>query len=148
MNRENIPTNATQKGQRPYFSKGGGGGQFRFWLDTLLTCFWKPLPYSLDYLTRFRGFDYRFKSLIIQLDFLNNFPEWIILLNNLGSIEWIFLWMNNQDFVLNWIIFKPNSMKKWIFKTDCPPIGLEECKIKNCSWQNIFVKCTMFMKAI
>ena len=31
--------------------------------------------------------------------------------------EWIFFWMNILDFVLNWIIFRPNSMKKWIFKT-------------------------------
>ena len=49
------------------------------------------------------------------------FYEWIILLNILDSIEWIFFWMNILDFVLNWIlnwiIFKPNSMKKWIFKT-------------------------------
>ena len=47
--------------------------------------------------------------------------EWIIILNILDSIEWIFLWMNIPDFVLNWIlnwiIFRPNSMKKWIFKT-------------------------------
>ena len=45
------------------------------------------------------------------------FCEWIILLNILGSIEWIFFWMNIPDFVLNWIIFRPDSMKKWIFKT-------------------------------
>ena len=46
------------------------------------------------------------------------FCEWIILLNILDSIEWIFFWMNIPDFVLNWIIFRPDSMKKWIFKTD------------------------------
>ena len=49
------------------------------------------------------------------------FLEWIILLNILNSIEWIFFWMNILDFVLNWIlnwiIFRPDSMKKWIFKT-------------------------------
>ena len=48
------------------------------------------------------------------------FYEWIILLNILDSIEWIFCWINILDFVLNWIlnwIFRPNSMKKWIFKT-------------------------------
>ena len=49
------------------------------------------------------------------------FCEWIILLNILDSIEWIFFWMNIPDFVLNWIlnwiIFRPDSMKKWIFKT-------------------------------
>ena len=49
------------------------------------------------------------------------FYEWIILLNILDSVEWIFFWMNILDFVLNWIlnwiIFRPDSMKKWIFKT-------------------------------
>ena len=51
-----------------------------------------------------------------------NFFKWIILLNILDSIERIILWMNIPDFVfnriLNWIIFRPDSMKKWIFKTD------------------------------
>ena len=51
------------------------------------------------------------------------FCEWIILLNILDSIEWIFFWMNIPDFVLNWIIFRPNSMKKWIFKTYRPGLG-------------------------
>ena len=32
------------------------------------------------------------------------FCEWIILLNILASIEWIFFWINIQDFVLNWIL--------------------------------------------
>ena len=41
-------------------------------------------------------------------------------MNILDSIEWIFFWMNIRDFVLNWIIFRPDSMKKWIFKTDRP----------------------------
>ena len=47
------------------------------------------------------------------------FLEWIILLNILDSIEWIFFWMNISDFVLNWIlnwiIFWPNSIlsKAW-----------------------------------
>ena len=35
-------------------------------------------------------------------------------------------WMNILDFVLNWIlnlmIFRPDSMKKWIFKKDRPPL--------------------------
>ena len=44
------------------------------------------------------------------------FYEWIILLNILDSIEWIFFWMNISDFVLNWIIFRPNSMKKGNFQ--------------------------------
>ena len=52
------------------------------------------------------------------------FCEWIILLNILDSVKWIFFWMNILDFVLNWIlnwiIFRPNSMKKWIFKTYRP----------------------------
>ena len=30
MNIQNIPSIATQNGQRPYFTKGGFGGQFRF----------------------------------------------------------------------------------------------------------------------
>ena len=55
------------------------------------------------------------------------FYEWIILLNILDSIEWIFFWMNILDFVLNWIlnwiIFRPDSMKKWIFKTYRPPLS-------------------------
>ena len=29
-------------------------------------------------------------------------------------------WMNISDLVLNWIIFRPDSMKKWIFKTYRP----------------------------
>ena len=54
------------------------------------------------------------------------FCEWIILLNILDSIEWIFFWMNIPDFVLNWIIFRPNSMKKWIFKTYRPGLCLRK----------------------
>ena len=64
------------------------------------------------------------------------FYEWIILLNILNSIEWIFFWMNILDFVLNWIlnwiIFRPDSMKKWIFKTHrtgLPVAGAYGCKI-------------------
>ena len=41
-------------------------------------------------------------------------------MNILDSIVWIFFWMNIPDFVLNWIIFRPYSMKKWIFKTGRP----------------------------
>ena len=37
------------------------------------------------------------------------FYEWIILLNILDSTEWIFCWINILDFVLNWIIFWPDS---------------------------------------
>ena len=37
------------------------------------------------------------------------FYEWIILLNILDSIEWIFFWMNILDFVLNEYFFE------WIF---------------------------------
>ena len=48
------------------------------------------------------------------------FCEWIILLNILDYIEWIFFWMNIPDFVLKWTILRPDSMKKWIFKTDRP----------------------------
>ena len=48
----------------------------------------------------------------------------IFLMNNLieySGLYWmnIFL-MNIPDFVLNWIIFWPDSMKKWIFKTYRP----------------------------
>ena len=56
------------------------------------------------------------------------FYEWIILLNILDSVEWIFFWMNILDFglnwILNWIIFRPASMKKWIFKTDRPGLAI------------------------
>ena len=38
----------------------------------------------------------------------------------LDSIVWIFFWMNILDIILNWIIFRPDSMKKGIFKTDWP----------------------------
>ena len=38
----------------------------------------------------------------------------------LDSIGWIFFWMNIPDIILNWIIFRPDSMKKGIFKTDWP----------------------------
>ena len=41
----------------------------------------------------------------------------------LDSNEWIFFWMNIPDFVLNWIIFRPDSMKKWILKTDRPGLS-------------------------
>ena len=90
---------------------------------------------SGTYFSPFQGFYYLYRGLrrapkpyfglilefwIIFLIFF----EWIILLNILNSIEWIFFWMNIPDFVLNWIlnqtIFKPDSMKKWIFKPDRP----------------------------
>ena len=58
------------------------------------------------------------------------FFEWIILLNILDSIEWIFFWMDIPDFVLNWIlnwiIFRPDLMKKLIFKTHRPGLLLRE----------------------
>ena len=58
------------------------------------------------------------------------FCEWIILLNILDSIEWIFFWMNILDFVLNWIlnwiIFWPDLMKKWILKTYRTPLSAGE----------------------
>ena len=61
------------------------------------------------------------------------FCEWIILLNILNSIEWIFFWMNILDFnlnwILNWIIFRPNSMKKWIFQTYRTGLPLAEVMI-------------------
>ena len=88
--------------------------------------------FSGTYFSPFQGFYYLYRGLrrapkpyfglilefwIIYLIFL----EWIILLNVLNSIELIFFWMNIPDFVLNWIlnwiIFRPDSMKKWIFKT-------------------------------
>ena len=40
-----------------------------------------------------------------------------------NSIEYFGLyWMNILDFVLNWIIFRPDSMKKWIFITYRTPL--------------------------
>ena len=47
-------------------------------------------------------------------------------MNILDSIEWIFIWMNIPDFVLNWIIFRPDSMKKLTFKTDRPGLGWQQ----------------------
>ena len=32
-------------------------------------------------------------------------------------------WTNIFDFVLTLIIFRPDSMKKWIFKKNCPPLS-------------------------
>ena len=52
------------------------------------------------------------------------FYEWIILLNILDSIEWIFFWMNILDFVLNWIlnwtIFKARYNEKMNFQKLSP----------------------------
>ena len=39
--------------------------------------------------------------------------------------------MNIPDFVLNWIIFRPDSMKKWIFKTDRPRESSAGCSALN-----------------
>ena len=38
-------------------------------------------------------------------------------------------WMNILDFVLNWIIFRPNSMKKMIFqkRLPTPNSGFDQC---------------------
>ena len=62
------------------------------------------------------------------------FYEWIILLNILDSVEWIFFWMNILDFgfnwILNWIIFRPDSMKKWIFKMYHPPLNGHQVGIR------------------
>ena len=56
------------------------------------------------------------------------FLEWIILFNILDSIEWIFFeWIFRiLSWILNWIIFRPNSMKKLIFKTDRQPLSLDD----------------------
>ena len=47
-------------------------------------------------------------------------------MNILDSVKWLFL-MNIQDFVLNWIlnwiILRHDSMKKWIFKMYPPGLG-------------------------
>ena len=78
---------------------------------------------------------------------LNNFPQffWV---NN--SIEyWTLLneyfWMNIRDFVLNWvlnwIIFRLNSMKKWIFKTD--PISLRSAESQQ--YMNVVDFSEMFL---
>ena len=54
---------------------------------------------------------------------LNNFPHFMWMNNSIeySGLYWFF-WMNLLDFVLNWIIFRPNSKKKWIFKKDRPPL--------------------------
>ena len=75
---------------------------------------------SRTYFSPFQGFYYLFRGLRrapkpyfgLILEFwiiFLIFCEWIILLNILDSIEWIFFWMNISDFVLNWIIFRPDS---------------------------------------
>ena len=57
-----------------------------------------------------------------HLGILNNFPHFFFLSNSIEYSE--LYWMNIPDFVLNWIlnwiIFRPDSMKKWIFKTYRP----------------------------
>ena len=72
------------------------------------------------------------------------FYEWIILLNILDSVEWIFFLMNILDFglnwILNWIIFWPDSMKKWIFKTYRP--GLIEH-----DWFDNHGTCSIFVRS-
>ena len=75
---------------------------------------------SGTYFSPFQGVYYLYRGLRrapksyfgLILDFwiiLLIFCEWIILLNILDSIEWIFFWMNILDFVFNWIIFRPNE---------------------------------------
>ena len=34
----------------------------------------------------------------------------------MNILEFVFNW------ILNWIIFRPDSIKKWFFKKDCPPL--------------------------
>ena len=56
---------------------------------------------------------------------LNDFPpcfvEWIIPLNILDFIKWIFFWMNILDFVLNWIVFNVQCLIQWK-KLKSPPL--------------------------
>ena len=58
-----------------------------------------------------------------MIGILNNFPQKFWMNNSIEyfGLYWMnIFWMNISDFVLNWIIFRPDSLKKWIFKTDCP----------------------------
>ena len=55
---------------------------------------------------------------------LNNFPQFFWMNN---SIKYSGLYQMNipdlvLNWILNWIIFRPDLMKKWIFKTDRPPL--------------------------
>ena len=62
----------------------------------------------------------------LLLEFLIIFLKFFWMNN---SIEYsILYWMNILDFVLNWIIFRPDSMKKWFFKTDRPGLPLGPCR--------------------
>ena len=84
---------------------------------------------SGTYFSPFQGFYYLYRGLRrapkpyfgLILEFLIIFL--IFLMNNFIEYSGLY-WMNILDFVLNWIIFRPNSMKKWIFKTDRPGLGL------------------------
>ena len=55
--------------------------------------------------------------IILKVFWINNHIEFPLL-------NWMnIFWMNILDFVLNWIIFRPDSMKKWTFKKDRPPLN-------------------------
>ena len=74
-----------------------------------------------------------------HLGILNNFPHFF-LMNN--SIEYSGLcWMKIWDFVLNWIIFRLNSMKIWIFKTG--PISFRSAKSQQ--YMNVVDFSEMFL---
>ena len=54
---------------------------------------------------------------------LNIFPHFLWMNNFIEYSRFCWMnifWMNILDFVLNWIIFRPDSMKKWIFRTYRP----------------------------
>ena len=72
-----------------------------------------------------------------------------------NSIEyWVLYWMNIflmniLDFVLNWIlnwtIFRPDSKKKWIFKTDRPGLQSEQllCRLGTTAAMNSIRTCVL-----
>ena len=92
---------------RPQRVESEGGSSNK---QTFSTCFWKLFLYSHIY----NG------VLNIHLQFCGL----IILLNILDANEWIILWKNILDLVLNWILdwisFWSVSMNKFIFKTYRP----------------------------
>ena len=66
---------------------------------------------------------------------MNNFPQKCWMNNSIeySGLYWMNIFLNEYSGfcfelnILNWIIFRPDWMKKWIYKTDRPP--LEECAI-------------------
>jgi len=64
-----------------------------------------------------------------HLGILNNFPHFFWMNNSIeySGLYWMNIFFNEYFgfcFELNWIIFRPDSIKKWIFKTYRTGLGL------------------------